>query len=92
MQEMPCAFALALVKAGSNIAARMAMIAITTRSSIKVKPGAFFGVLVVLVVSLRIHVQLGLELELFSLMGGYGSSKPKERWVGAEPSLAVLLP
>jgi hypothetical protein len=38
MHFIPCAFALALLKAGNNIAARMAMIAMTTRSSIKVKP------------------------------------------------------
>ncbi len=36
MHEMPWVFFLALDKAGSSIAARMAMIAITTRSSIKV--------------------------------------------------------
>ena len=35
---MLMAFCFALDNAGSNIAARMAMIAMTTRSSIKVKP------------------------------------------------------
>src|SRR5882724_199876 len=48
-----CALAFALPSAGSNIAARIAMIAITTRSSIKVKArsqrrsfgdGYFFGI------------------------------------------------
>src|SRR6266850_3175112 len=34
---MPCAFCLALASAGNSIAARIAIIAITTRSSIKVK-------------------------------------------------------
>src|ERR1700754_2375150 len=34
--EVRVAFALALLKAGNNMAARMAMIAMTTRSSIKV--------------------------------------------------------
>src|SRR5205823_10375759 len=38
MQPMPCALVLALAKAGNNIPARMAMMAITTSSSIKVKP------------------------------------------------------
>ena len=37
MQLMSLALSLALPKAGSNIAARTAMIAITMRSSIKVK-------------------------------------------------------
>jgi hypothetical protein len=37
---MPCAFVLALLSAGNNMPARMAMIAITTRSSINVKPAA----------------------------------------------------
>jgi hypothetical protein len=35
------AFILALLNAGSNIAARMAMMAITTSNSIKVKPPPF---------------------------------------------------
>jgi hypothetical protein len=35
---IPCALALALDKAGKSRAARMAMIAMTTNSSIKVKP------------------------------------------------------
>src|SRR5713101_3622359 len=35
---MPCALVLALDKAGSNMPARMAMIAMTTRSSISVNP------------------------------------------------------
>src|SRR4051812_36863551 len=38
MQYMPCAFVLALANAGNNMPARIAMIAITTNSSIKVKP------------------------------------------------------
>jgi hypothetical protein len=37
MQEMELAFARALFKAGSSIAARIAIIAITTKSSISVK-------------------------------------------------------
>src|SRR5580698_4485957 len=37
---------LALAKAGSSMAARMAMMAMTTRSSIKVKPGWRAGLLV----------------------------------------------
>src|SRR6266571_1926143 len=37
-QEIVCAFALALLKAGKSIAARIAMMAITTSNSIKVKP------------------------------------------------------
>jgi hypothetical protein len=35
---MPCAFTFAFESAGRSIAAKMAMIAITTSSSIKVKP------------------------------------------------------
>jgi hypothetical protein len=38
---MACAFSFALDKAGNSIAARMAMMAITTRSSINVKPAGF---------------------------------------------------
>ena len=38
MQEMPCALVFALAKAGRSNAARMAMMAITTSSSIRVKP------------------------------------------------------
>ena len=38
MQPMPCAFCLALANAGSSMAARMAMMAMTTSSSIKVNP------------------------------------------------------
>ena len=38
LQEMACALPLALAKAGNSMAARIAMMAITTRSSIKVKP------------------------------------------------------
>src|ERR1051326_513416 len=40
---MPWVFSLALVNAGSSIAARMAMIAITTSSSIRVKPALSAG-------------------------------------------------
>src|SRR5450631_2530641 len=40
MQEIACAFCLALLKAGNSIAAKMAMIAITTSNSIKVKAPA----------------------------------------------------
>ena len=40
MSEMICALNLAAAKAGNNIAARMAMMAITTNNSIKVKPCA----------------------------------------------------
>src|SRR5688572_11163382 len=39
MHRMPCAFVLDLAKAGSNKPAKMAIMAITTRSSIKVNPG-----------------------------------------------------
>src|SRR5258707_8647668 len=44
-QAICCAFCLALARAGNNIAAKMAMMAITTSSSIKVKPLAcgFWG-------------------------------------------------
>jgi hypothetical protein len=38
-QEMPWALALALLRAGKSIAAKMAMIAITTSNSMRVKPG-----------------------------------------------------
>ena len=38
LQTAPVAFNLALVKAGNSMAARMAMMAITTSSSIRVKP------------------------------------------------------
>src|SRR6266851_10364864 len=38
MHEMPCPFCLALARAGKSIAARMAMMAMTTSSSISVKP------------------------------------------------------
>src|SRR3974390_3323210 len=37
-QETPCAFVFARDKAGSSMAAKMAMMAITTSSSINVKP------------------------------------------------------
>jgi hypothetical protein len=37
-QLTPWAFALALLRAGSNMAAKMAMMAMTTSSSISVKP------------------------------------------------------
>src|SRR5258708_16310613 len=37
-QEIPSALALALLSAGSNMAARIAMIAMTTNNSIRVKP------------------------------------------------------
>ena len=43
VQEMACAFSRALLKAGSSIAASMAMIAITTSSSIRVKRRDFFS-------------------------------------------------
>jgi len=47
MQEIPWALSFARLKAGSNIAARIAMIAITTSNSIKVNPpgraGGFNG-------------------------------------------------
>src|SRR6516225_1173276 len=38
MHRMPCALVLALARAGNSIPARIAMIAITTSNSIKVKP------------------------------------------------------
>jgi hypothetical protein len=38
MHEIPCALAFALVRAGNNRLARIAMMAITTSSSINVKP------------------------------------------------------
>jgi len=37
-QDIPCALLLALLKAGNNIAARIAMMAMTTNNSIKVNP------------------------------------------------------
>ena len=43
IQEMDCAFCLALLSAGSSMAARMAMMAMTTSSSISVKPLPFAG-------------------------------------------------
>src|SRR5258708_22395283 len=42
-QEIPKALALARVRAGSNRPARIAMMAITTSSSIRVKPSEVFG-------------------------------------------------
>src|SRR5687768_274491 len=45
MHEMPCAFAFALPSAGNNIPAKIAMMAITTRSSINVKARQPVGVL-----------------------------------------------
>jgi hypothetical protein len=41
-QLMALALSFALASAGNNMAARMAMIAITTNSSISVKPGSRF--------------------------------------------------
>jgi hypothetical protein len=38
MQAAPVAFSLALLKAGNSMPARIAMIAMTTRSSMSVKP------------------------------------------------------
>ena len=38
MQEMACALCFAAVNAGSSMAAKMAMMVMTTRSSISVKP------------------------------------------------------
>ncbi len=38
MHWMPCAFCLALAKAGSSIAAKIAIMAMTTSNSIKVNP------------------------------------------------------
>ena len=43
MHRMAWALTLAAVSAGNNIAARMAMMAITTRSSISVKPRRCYG-------------------------------------------------
>src|SRR6266545_4210491 len=43
MHRMACALIFALLKAGSSIAARMAMMAITTSSSIRVKPSFSLG-------------------------------------------------
>src|SRR6266571_1761306 len=40
---MPCALLFALVKAGNSIAARIAMMAMTTNSSISVKPCLYRG-------------------------------------------------
>src|SRR5438034_1840325 len=42
MQEIDVALHLALERAGNNMAAKMAMMAITTSNSIKVKPGLHF--------------------------------------------------
>ena len=39
MQLIPCALSLARLNVGSNKAAKIAIIAITTSSSIRVKPG-----------------------------------------------------
>ena len=38
MQEVRCAFCFALAKAGNNMAAKIAMMAMTTNSSINVNP------------------------------------------------------
>ncbi len=38
MHEMPCALVLALARAGNNMPAKMAIMAITTSNSIRVKP------------------------------------------------------
>jgi len=38
MHDMPCALVLAFERAGKSMPARMAMMAMTTSSSIKVKP------------------------------------------------------
>jgi hypothetical protein len=43
MQEMLCAFCFALLRAGRSIAARMAMMAITTSNSINVKAQRWFA-------------------------------------------------
>ena len=43
MQKIPWALVLDLAKAGRSIPARMAMIAITTSSSISVKPSVVFA-------------------------------------------------
>jgi hypothetical protein len=43
MHRMPLAFSLALAKAGNNIPARMAMIAMTTNNSMSVKPPLRLG-------------------------------------------------
>ena len=40
-QDIACALSFALPSAGNNMAARMAMMAMTTRSSIKVNPDRF---------------------------------------------------
>jgi hypothetical protein len=44
MQVIACALALALERAGKSIAARIAMIAMTTSNSISVKPPLFLAV------------------------------------------------
>ncbi len=38
MHEMPCALVFALARAGNNMPAKMAIMAITTSNSIRVKP------------------------------------------------------
>src|SRR5690242_844323 len=63
---MPCALDLARVKAGKSRAARIAMIAITTSNSIKVKPRRWTGVFDDL--AWYMNVQLGLELEQGGLL------------------------
>jgi hypothetical protein len=47
IQLIPVALALALANAGSNMPARIAMIAITTNSSIKVNPLFLFFILMI---------------------------------------------
>ena len=42
MHEMPCALVLALARAGNNMPAKMAIMAITTSNSINVKAVIFF--------------------------------------------------
>src|SRR2546422_11770669 len=60
MQKMFCVFCLALAKAGSSSPARMAMMAITTRSSIKVNPSrrSFFAAEMHLVLGLGVFIRV----------------------------------
>ena len=54
MHEMPCALVFALAKAGNNMPAKMAIMAITTSNSINVKPLFFF---VILIMTLKLELK-----------------------------------
>ena len=74
-QPMPCALVLDLAKAGSNMLARMAMMAMTTSSSMRVKPGTRGAserrpekeiLAVFIAVWFRVNVVYGFPCKLFA--------------------------